>query len=92
MDDTPLIDAARQRALTVAETAARKAVQTLTEHDCCDVGKCGARAYVQVIPTVNAGEILFCGHHGRGVEWLAATALVWLDEREFIDTGRDRTL
>lgn len=57
--DTPLIDAARERAKTLAEkNAAPRAV--LTFADRCD--QCGAQAYVQAFMS-NASSLLFCRHH-----------------------------
>lgn len=36
-------------------------VLTLTAHDRCDL--CGAQAMVKAV--MQAGDLLFCGHHGR---------------------------
>jgi hypothetical protein len=46
----------------------------LTALDVCD--RCGAQAYVRVLLT-NAGELLFCAHHGR--EHAKALAKVAVD-------------
>ncbi|MCG7422691.1 MULTISPECIES: DUF7455 domain-containing protein [Micrococcus] len=61
----------------VAEPAA------LTRADRCD--RCGAQAYVRaVLPS--GGELLFCGHHARGVEAsLRPQAALWQDQTEELD-------
>lgn len=46
-------------------------------HDRCD--RCGAQAFFRAVYV--AGELLFCGHHGRAYgRKLAATALLLEDE------------
>ena len=47
--------------LTVEPQATPATEATLTAHDRCD--RCGAQAYVRV--GLEAGELLFCGHHSR---------------------------
>ncbi len=50
----------------------------LTGADRCD--RCGAQAYVRAVLT-NGGELLFCGHHARGVEeTLRPQTTLWQDE------------
>ena len=43
-------------------TGAIAPTKPLPALDVCD--RCGAQAYVRVLLT-NAGELLFCAHHGR---------------------------
>lgn len=59
----------------------------LSAKDRCDVGKCGARAYIRV--TFDSGDLYFCGHHGREkhVEMLG-TYTVWHDETSTIGDQR----
>jgi hypothetical protein len=55
---------------------------TLTAHDRCDVGGCGAQAYVVVNLLLN-GPLMFCGHHFAANETnLTACAVSIHDERE----------
>ena len=59
-----------------ATTELDGAVQ-LTAFDRCD--SCGAQAYIRV--TMEAGELLFCAHHGaKFKDKLAPTAVEWHDE------------
>ena len=53
----PIADAAEQAAAQSRPSAQRP----LTTADRCDV--CGAQAFIRVV--LSAGELLFCGHHGR---------------------------
>jgi hypothetical protein len=55
-------------------TGAIAPTKPLTALDVCD--RCGAQAYVRVLLT-NAGELLFCAHHGR--EHAKALAKVAVD-------------
>ncbi|WP_125610915.1 DUF7455 domain-containing protein [Specibacter cremeus] len=58
------------------------AEQKLNTLDRCD--RCGAQAYVRVVLESSGGELLFCGHHARGVEAsLRPLSSAWQDE-----TGR----
>ena len=51
---------------------AQTPTSTLSVADRCD--RCGAQAFVRVV--LRAGELLFCGHHGReNAPALAAVAL-----------------
>jgi hypothetical protein len=62
-------------------TGAIAPTKPLTALDLCD--RCGAQAYVRVM-LPNAGELLFCAHHGRKhAEALAKVAVDIQDE-----TGR----
>jgi hypothetical protein len=62
-------------------TGAIAPTKPLTALDLCD--RCGAQAYVRVV-LPNAGELLFCAHHGREYrEKLAQVAVEIQDE-----TGR----
>ena len=62
-------------------TGAIAPTKPLTALDLCD--RCGAQAYVRVL-LPNAGELLFCAHHGRKhAEALAKVAVDIQDE-----TGR----
>ena len=62
-------------------TGAIAPTKPLTALDVCD--RCGAQAYVRVL-LPNAGELLFCAHHGRKhAEALAKVAVDIQDE-----TGR----
>jgi hypothetical protein len=62
-------------------TGAIAPTKPLTALDLCD--RCGAQAYVRVV-LPNAGELLFCAHHGRKhAEALAKVAVDIQDE-----TGR----
>ncbi|MGO4383915.1 DUF7455 domain-containing protein [Specibacter sp. RAF43] len=54
----------------------------LNTMDRCD--RCGAQAYVRVVLESSGGELLFCGHHARGLETtLKPLSSEWHDE-----TGR----
>jgi len=53
----PIADAAEQAAAQSRPSTQRP----LTTADRCDV--CGAQAFIRVV--LSAGELLFCGHHGR---------------------------
>jgi hypothetical protein len=58
------------------------ATRELTALDRCD--RCGAQAYVRAVLEASGGELLFCGHHARGVETkLRPQTREWQDE-----TGR----
>jgi hypothetical protein len=65
-------EARRERKATL--TGAIAPTKPLTALDICD--RCGAQAYVRVLLT-NAGELLFCAHHGR--EHAQALAKVAVD-------------
>jgi hypothetical protein len=65
-------EALRRRKATL--TGAIAPTKPLTALDLCD--RCGAQAYVRVL-LPNAGELLFCAHHGR--EHAAALAKVAID-------------
>lgn len=55
------------------------ASRELNTLDRCD--RCGAQAYVRVVLESSGGELLFCGHHARGVEpTLKPLAAQWYDE------------
>ncbi|WP_026554247.1 DUF7455 domain-containing protein [Arthrobacter sp. 35W] len=55
------------------------ASRELNTLDRCD--RCGAQAYVRVVLESNGGELIFCGHHARGVEaTLRPLASEWHDE------------
>lgn len=55
------------------------AVEELTAADRCD--RCGAQAYLRV--TLPAGELLFCGHHGKAhADRLKQVALTIQDETD----------
>jgi len=55
--------------------------ETLNANDRCDVGDCGAQAYVFVqFPT---GSLLFCGHHFTANESaIRKTLVLVVDERD----------
>ena len=58
---------------------AKHLTQTMTAHDRCDTKGCNARAYIRA--TLQAGELLFCAHHGaqhKGA--LLPRVLMWQDE------------
>lgn len=58
-------------------TSPRRRLLRLTAADRCD--RCGARGYVLAVFT--AGELVFCGHHGRQFATpLADAAVVVHDE------------
>lgn len=62
-------------------TASRRRLLRLTAADRCD--RCGARGYVLAVLT--AGELVFCGHHGRQfATTLADAALVVHDQTDQI--------
>ncbi len=55
------------------------ASRELNALDRCD--RCGAQAYVRVVLESSGGELLFCGHHARGVEQtLKPLSSQWQDE------------
>jgi hypothetical protein len=56
---------------------------TMSSHDRCDYGKCGARAYVRVFFKAVVGhELAFCKHHFEDNEQtFRAQALDIIDER-----------
>ncbi|MCQ9164099.1 MULTISPECIES: hypothetical protein [unclassified Arthrobacter] len=55
------------------------ASRELNTMDRCD--RCGAQAYVRVVLQSSGGELLFCGHHARGVEeTLKPLSSEWHDE------------
>lgn len=60
-------------------TTTTVATPQLNTLDRCD--RCGAQAYVRVVLESSGGELLFCGHHARGVEaTLRPAAAEWHDE------------
>jgi hypothetical protein len=63
---------------------------TLTSHDRCDYGNCGARAYVRVFfKAVTGHDLLFCKHHFEDNEdILRSRALDIIDERFTLPTVR----
>ncbi len=55
------------------------ASRELNALDRCD--RCGAQADVRVVLDSSGGELLFCGHHARGVEpTLKPLSSQWQDE------------
>ncbi|HEY8294229.1 MAG TPA: hypothetical protein VIG41_02725 [Micrococcaceae bacterium] len=57
------------------------ASRELNTLDRCD--RCGAQAYVRVTLESSGGELLFCGHHARGVEsTLRPLSSEWHDETD----------
>lgn len=59
----------------------------LTVQDRCDVGRCGAQAYVAVVVcSVKRHLLLFCGHHYRAHEpALLIEGYRVVDERAYIN-------
>ena len=56
-------------------------------HDRCDVGQCGAQAYVRV--ELKSGELFFCGHHFQIQPVALQSASVSIhDERKLIGASR----
>ncbi len=61
MSKNPIFDTVREAFTAPTDPAQITGFIPMTAHDRCDVGQCGAQAYVRVI--VSAGELYFCGHH-----------------------------
>ena len=75
-------EARREREATL--TGAMAPTKPLTALDVCD--RCGAQAYVRVL-LANAGELLFCAHHGREhAQALAKVAVDIQDESNRLST------
>lgn len=65
-------------------STARSAGRWLTAADRCD--RCGARGYVMAM--LSAGDLVFCGHHGRKYATaLAAAAMLVHDESDQVLAG-----
>jgi hypothetical protein len=63
------------------DSATNAVSETLTANDRCDVGQCGAQAYVFV--QFNTGSLLFCGHHFTESESaIRKTLVLVVDERQ----------
>ena len=84
--DTPLLDAARERAKTIAEkNAAPK--ETIAFSDRCD--QCGSQAFAQAF-MANASSLFFCRHHflqHHAALELKAESMV--DETDRVNVRRD---
>ena len=85
--DTPLLDAARERAKTIAEkNAAPK--ETIAFSDRCD--QCGSQAFARAF-MANGSGLLFCRHHflhHRAKLALEAESVV--DETDRVNVRRDK--
>ena len=83
MTNTPIHDS------TIKSRNQPEPTPHLTAHDRCDVGGCGAQAYVKALMTATT-FLLFCGHHWAENRWFIKGQFDVIDETHLINKARDK--